>query len=210
MIRSRGARLVAGSLTVLLLAVVVTTAPAFGTFLVTSSGPKSPDAILMLASHEWERLPAVSRVARENPGATVLLTEPRRPTIFNCHLCAERSRWLVNLGVESTRIVVLQRRVGNTHDEAEAAREYSSAQGVHRLLVVTSPYHTRRTLAVFTTVFRDSGVEIGVQPALPESPARPEAWWMSAYDRAYVRYEWAALVWYAIRHQVSPFAGNPH
>jgi uncharacterized SAM-binding protein YcdF (DUF218 family) len=70
------------------------------------------------------------------------------------------------------------------------------------LLVVTSPYHTRRSLSTFRAVFDRSGVTVGIAPASATSPARPECWWLSAYDRAYVRYEWAAILYYAVRHGV--------
>jgi uncharacterized SAM-binding protein YcdF (DUF218 family) len=74
-----------------------------------------------------------------------------------------------------------------------------------RLLIVTSPYHTRRALATFAAVFRSSDITIGIHPALSSSPAQPASWWRYAYDRKYVRYELAALSWYVVRHGVSPF-----
>ena len=58
-----------------------------GTALVVSRDLDSPDAIVMLASHEWERLPAAAALARRHPGAVVLLTVPVAVTQYNCHLC---------------------------------------------------------------------------------------------------------------------------
>ena len=68
-------------------------------------------------------------------------------------------------------------------------------------MIVTTPYHTRRALAVFRSVFDGSGVEIGMAPA-SESPARPGRWWTTPYDRWYVAYEWAAIVYYAVKYRV--------
>jgi uncharacterized SAM-binding protein YcdF (DUF218 family) len=174
-----------------------------GEALVTTRHLTDPDAILALASHEWERLPEASRLALIYPDARVLLTEPVRPTAYNCYKCAERREWLASLGVDEARIVLLPRRVQNTYDEAVAAREYSREHGIHRLMIVTSPYHTRRTFATFSSVFSDVPIALGVLAGV-ESPARPDRWWMASYDRGYVAYEWAALVWYAVGHQVSP------
>ncbi|MGQ0736134.1 MAG: hypothetical protein ACT4QD_21090, partial [Acidobacteriota bacterium] len=67
----------------------------------------SADAIISLASHEWERLPAAARLATTHPDANVLLTEPREVTPFNCHECPDRIDRLRNLGVEATRVRVL-------------------------------------------------------------------------------------------------------
>jgi len=194
------ASLVGGILVIAALAV-----PRAGDLLVVMRSVPSPQAIVELASHEWERLPATAREAAQYPEAVILLTQPVRPTVDNCTSCADRVGWLVWLGAGGHPIVVLRRRVLNTHDEALAVREYCQQNAIKRLLVVTSPYHTRRTLATFVSVFRGLDTQIGVYPASQESTARPDEWWRQPYDRAYVRYEWAALAWYAIRYGVSPF-----
>ena len=79
-----------------------------------------------------------------------------------------------------------------THGEALAALTFARETHVRRLMIVTSPYHTKRSLATFRSVFDGSSIEIGIEPATASSPARPERWWATPYDRAYVAYEWAA------------------
>jgi uncharacterized SAM-binding protein YcdF (DUF218 family) len=173
-----------------------------GSFLVVSRDLATPDAIVVLASHEWERLPEVARVAQRNPRATILLTQPVVPTDRNCAHCASRASWLRAIGVASNPIVLMPRRVTNTYDEAVATREYAARAHYGRVLIVTSPYHTRRALATFSTVFAGTGVNIGIRPALRTSIARPDAWLLGGYDRWYVPYEWIGLGWYAVRHGV--------
>jgi uncharacterized SAM-binding protein YcdF (DUF218 family) len=175
-----------------------------GTSLVVARDVADPTAFLSLGSHEWERLPVTAQLARAHPGSVVLLSQPVHPNKFNCHLCPERIGWLRALGIARDRTVVLPRLVTNTYDEAVAAREYCERRGITRLMVVTSPYHTRRTVATFAAVFAGSHTAVGVHPAVETSPAKPTQWWAHAYDRAYVRYEWAAIAWYALRHHVSP------
>ena len=176
-----------------------------GTMLVVEREVESVDAVLSLGSHEWERLPVAARLALEHGDVPVLLTEPRRLNPYNCHLCGERRGWLRALGIPPERIVVLPRRVTNTYDEAVAARQYCDAHSIRTLLIVTSPYHARRTLSTFSAVFDGADTVIGVHPAVESSPARPGRWWSRPYDRAYVGYELAALVWYGVRHGISPF-----
>ena len=74
--------------------------------------------------------------------------------------------------------------------------------------ITQPPYHARRALATFEHVFDGSGRSIGMEPAVRYSPARPRRWWMHGYDRAYVRYEWSAIVWYALRYGVVPGAAS--
>jgi uncharacterized SAM-binding protein YcdF (DUF218 family) len=91
-----------------------------------------------------------------------------------------------------------------TYGEALACRDLIIRAGLHRVLVVTSPYHTRRALATFRAAFAGDDVQVGVVPATGTSPARPERWWMAPYDRWYDRYEWLATVYYVARHGISP------
>lgn len=173
-----------------------------GTLLIVSDSLPHPDAIISLASHEWERLPATARLATANASAVVLLTLPQPVTVDNCHDCAGRVRRLERLGVPSHRVRVLPLTAPGTYGEALAARDWTRQSHVRRLLIVTTPYHTRRSMATFESVFEGSGVEIGIEPA-STSPAKPDRWWADPYDRWYVAYESAAIVYYAIKYRVA-------
>jgi uncharacterized SAM-binding protein YcdF (DUF218 family) len=134
----------------------------------------------------------------------VLLTLPEQVTEFNCHDCSHRGDRLRWLGVAPERVRILDLTGPGTHGEAQAVLQFARTAHLRRLVIVTTPYHTRRALAVFRKVFASSGVAIGVQPATASSPARPERWWASPYDRSYVAYEWAAVIYYAARYDVWP------
>jgi uncharacterized SAM-binding protein YcdF (DUF218 family) len=174
-----------------------------GPSLVVSRDIGPPDAIVMLASHEWERLPAAAELARRFPSSIVLLTTPVKVTRFNCHLCSERAAWLNREGIAAERIVQLAPNPSsNTYGEALAVRQYAAGHPVHRLVVVTSPYHTRRALSVFEHVMGGTELDVGVFPASAYSIAKPDVWFRHPYDRAYVAYEWAALVQYRFKYGV--------
>jgi DUF218 domain len=179
-----------------------------GRVLIVTESVGAPDAILVLASHEWERLPVVVRLARSYPSATVLLTNVWHPDDWSCYRCAERPEVLARAGIARQQIRVLTRPVSNTMSEAEAALDYVRETGVRRLTVVTSPYHSRRALAVFRHVLAGMAVEIGVEPAIRESGAQPWIWWSREYDAWYVPYEWAALVKYALAYRIYPFPAD--
>lgn len=177
-------------------------APYAGSALVVSAAVRSPDVIVSLASHEWERLPAAANMARRYPDALVLLTLPPAVNGFNCYDCAHRTDHLVKAGVAKERIRIVPLTQGGTYGEAVATRDFVAGRHLGSMLVVTSPYHTRRSLATFRTVLAPAGVAIGVAPATATSPARPEWWWAASYDRAYVGYEWAAALYYWLWHGV--------
>jgi len=160
------------------------------------------DAVISLASHEWERLPLTARIAGAHPEAIVLLTLPQPATEFNCDDCAHRLDRLRSLGVDAPRVRVLPLWSRGTHGEALAALAFAREASVGHLVIATSPYHTRRALATFRKVFEHTGIEIGVEPATAYSPAQPSGWLWVEYDRAYVAYEWAAIVAYKWRYGV--------
>jgi uncharacterized SAM-binding protein YcdF (DUF218 family) len=169
-----------------------------GTALVVTEPIDQPDAILPLASHEWERLPEAAALAAGAPRARVLLTQPIRVNAFNCFDCANRVERLVDAGVAKERIDFLPRKVYRTLDEAQAFREWAEAHGVKSVVVVTSPYHTRRALGAFRHILLGTGIAVGVRPS-SASPAEPARWWRHKYDRWYVSYEWRARLFYLIR-----------
>ena len=197
-VRLRSAAVI-GGVALLALALAATRA---GTLLVVADSLPHPDAIISLASHEWERLPATARLATANASAVVLLTLPQPVTIYNCHDCAGRVGRLERLGVHQDRVRVLPLTEPGTYGEARAAVAFARQAHVRRLVIVTTPYHTRRSLATFESVFEGSGVEIGIEPA-STSPAKPDRWWADPYDRWYVAYECAAIVYYAVKYRVA-------
>ena len=182
---------------------VAVVAPWVGTVLLVEQTVGEPDAIVALASHEWERLPKAAALAKAFPGATVLLTRPKQISVYNCHDCGRRVERLVRAGVESGRIEMLGLTDTGTRGEALAVRAVATTRGIRRLVVVTSPYHTRRALSVFRHVLQGSGIRVGSVAAQdPQVDMRPERWWESPSDRAYVGYEWAGLFYYWLRYGV--------
>src|SRR5688500_6249697 len=121
-IRRRRRRLVAAA-ALLIVAIAFLRA---GPMLVVSHPLAAPDAIVSLASHEWERLPATARAAAEHPAAAVLLTIPSEVTVHTCHRCGERVADLAAEGVAAARIRTVPLRSPGTYGEAlgtlEAAR----------------------------------------------------------------------------------------
>ena len=176
-----------------------------GRLLVVRGPSRPPDAIISLASHEWERLPESAALARKYRDSLVILTLPQEVTRHRCHDCANRVRHLERMGVKPSRVRVLPLNQPGTFGEAVACRDFVRQTNVKRVTIVTSPYHTRRALAVFSKLFDGIGVEVTVQPSTATSPAQPDRWWTDPYDRWYVAYEWAAIAFYTVRYRVISF-----
>ena len=164
--------------------------PLPGAWLISEVPIDRPDAILSLASHERERFPTVAAEARRWPHARVLLTIPERVSRYNCDACPHRTEWLEALGVSRDRVVVLAPGTPNTRGELRLAAAWLRHRRLSRLLVVTSPYHTRRVRVLSRT--NADGLDVGVT-ASTALGGIPTPWWTRRYGRWYVTYEYAAL-----------------
>lgn len=158
----------------------------------------NPDAIVVLASHEWERLPAATAASRRWPNALVVLTVPSEVGPYNCADCGRRPAWLNYLGVDGERIieVPLGDREG-TWGEAQAVVAHAQRADWRRLLVVTSAFHTKRAMMTFKQAATGSRIEVGVMSAEGFSQLNPRRWWTSLEGWWYVTHESAAMVKYA-------------
>lgn len=166
----------------------------------------APDAILSLGSHERERFAETAAQAGRWPHAVVLLTTPTVVGQYNCDACGYRVGWLATLGVPAARVRMLSPRVVNTNDELVAAAKWMRQRGLTRLLIVTSPYHTRRVQVLSRGDLR--GLQVGVV-ACRVAGGLPALWWTRHYDRFYVRYELAALVAAWWRYGLPPWLPSP-
>jgi uncharacterized SAM-binding protein YcdF (DUF218 family) len=98
-------------------------------------------------------------------------------------------------------IEVIMQPVSSTYDEAQLLRDYAQQHGVRSILIVTSAYHSRRALWVFSKVLRDVGVQIGLDAVPPgqQSPP-PETWWLTLRGWKLVPTEYVKMVYYLIRY----------
>jgi len=84
---------------------------------------------------------------------------------------------LESKGVPAAAVVTFAHRTANTREEAEALRDFVAQRHWHRILLVTSNYHTRRLRYIFRKVF-PSDVTVMVTPA-HDSDYDPGSWWQS-------------------------------
>jgi uncharacterized SAM-binding protein YcdF (DUF218 family) len=178
-----------------------------GSWLVVSHTPEAEayDAVLVLGSHEQDRLPAALRLAEAHPEAVVVLARPARPTSYNCYDCEHHVQRLIGWGLPPGRVVVMEARVTNSFDELAAVARLAARRGWSSVAVVTSAYHTRRVQGLARLVGgHDHTPRLRVVSA-DEPGIRPRRWWTRGYDRRYVKYEVAALVVNSWRYGVWPW-----
>ena len=108
-------------------------------------------------------------------------------------------RELIAEGVPEGAIEILAPKVSGTIKEAELLGELAAANRWKSLLIVTSAYHTRRSLRTFERAFANNGVNtnVGIIPAVAGQQS-PQAfdWWLSPNGWKDVAGEYVKSVYY--------------
>ncbi|MEO5741487.1 MAG: YdcF family protein [Vicinamibacterales bacterium] len=185
-------------------------APVAARLLIVRSEPSRADAVIVLSGSAVyaERIRHASQIYLQGRARAILLTDDglaggwsreqqRNPRSI------ERGRdMLLTFGVPSDDVIMLPVRVHSTYDEALAARTYARAHGHRSLLIVTSPYHSRRALWVFNRVLAADAVSVGMDPVPPgdQSPS-PGMWWLSRGGWQSVAAEYPKFLYYAVAYR---------
>lgn len=101
-------------------------------------------------------------------------------------------RELITQGVPNEAIEILPKLVEGTKDEADLLIETAQSRQIKSVLLVTSAYHSRRTLWTFqkTVIKNNLSVEIGLQKSSNKS------WLLSPNDLLFVGKEYVKLAYY--------------
>jgi len=193
---------------VCVLALAVLASP-IARFLIVPAEPLRADVVVVLSGSSVyeERVRHGIRVLREGRAQSMVLTNDglrgrwsrRRQTNLTS---TERAKDAVlDAGIPEQRLVILPSRVRSTYDEAVTVRAFAEKSGIRNVLVVTSPYHSRRALWVFRRVLEPAGVQVGIEsPLAGEQSPQPGTWWLSRAGWHNVALEYPKLVYYWIMH----------
>ena len=165
-----------GAAALLVVAVGYFALPLAGGFLIVSDPLGPADAILPLAGGQERVIYAAELFDQGYAGWFIATDMPLNlPGVREPYsaLVKREAGWR---GVPAERVRVTPETVTTTTQEAQAVRRTVEAQGLGSLLVITSPYHTRRARLIFRDVFRDTGVSVAVRPVAGHW-YRAGSWW---------------------------------
>jgi len=164
------------------IAAAVAGAPALGTWIVVADPLRPSDAIFVLDGYFPTRELEGAALYHRGLAPIVAISLPRDPVPVARRLARlpapQESAVLVlrNLNVPDRAIVRLDRVVQNTKEELALIKEVSRARGFRRVILVTSPSHTRRVRMIWDA-----------RPAITEALVHPNGfesfdgrrWWRS-------------------------------
>ena len=167
------------------------------------------DAILILSGSSvyLERTQKAAFVYKQGVAPKILLTddggragwsksEKRNPKFVE----AARDN-LIAEGVPAENIEIITVKVSGTIEEAEVLRDKIIQTGWKSVLIVTSAYHTHRSLWTFEKVLKNNNVQIGiVSPPPGEQTPPPFVWWLTGKGWSLVAGEYVKTVYYWLNY----------
>ena len=195
------------SISLLFFVIWIFLAPFLAEALIVEKSLERAEAIFVLGggSTYLERTNKAAELYKNGRAPKIFLTNDNSQGGWNQALqrnpfFVELAQWeLVKQGVAPESIEILPVVVESTHDEAVVLEKIVKERGLKSVLLVTSAYHTRRTLRTFEKVFRDNNasVQIGIEspPAGWQTP-KPSYWWLSPRGWNFVAGEYLKIVYY--------------
>ena len=100
---------------------------------------------------------------------------------------------LLNNGVPGGNVIITDLTVNTTLDEAVAVRNLMQNRQYTSAIIVTDPYHTRRTAWIFNQVFTDESIKIMVKP-VRSSWFNSRTWFTSVRGWQFTLLEYSKLL----------------
>lgn len=178
---------------------------AIGGYLVTEDPLRPADAIAVLIGSFPDRVLEAVDLYREGYAPLVVLTRSQPPPGFDeltrrGIVAAEphelNRNVLLQLGVPDDAIAVLPRLANSTVAEMRALHEFLLARDLRSVVLVTSRYHTTRSVGLLREVSGGS-LSISARPTRYDS-FQPGRWWKSRTDATYVFYEYSKMFFHSI------------
>ncbi len=152
---------------------------ALGRYLDRSGPPQPADAIFVLAGDaSGNRILKGAELARQGFAPRVVVSGPEGD--YGYYECDLAIPFAVHAGYSESYFVPFPNHALSTEDEAAAAAAELRALGAHRVILVTSLYHTRRASADFRAAAPDLTF---FMVAAPDKYFTPDGWWRNRQAR---------------------------
>ena len=169
---------------------------ALGSYLVKTDPLEKSDIALVLAGDSsGNRILKAAELVREGYAPILLVSGPAG--FYGRHECDLAIPFAMKAGYPESMFVHLESDAHSTREEAQAAIAELRRRGVHRVLLVTSDYHTRRASRIFRAAAPDLTFDV---VSAPDPYFSANGWWRQREGRKTFALEWAKTVtsWFGI------------
>jgi uncharacterized SAM-binding protein YcdF (DUF218 family) len=163
---------------------------AMGGFLVKADPPEKADIALILAGDsDGNRVLEGGQLVRRGYVPRALVSGPSG--IYGHYECDLAIPFAVKAGYPESYFLHFEHDAHSTQEEARNTIARLRQMGAHKILLVTSDYHTRRA----GKIFRAAGPDLQfVVVAAPDQNFTPDGWWHSRQGEKVAFIEWLKTV----------------
>ena len=151
-----------------------------GNFLIVNEAPQKSDVIIVLGGDAANRVPYGAELFKLGYADKVLLSG---------HAMIGPA---LSSGIPLSAIL-MEDQSQTTFENGKYSLKIVKEQGYKSAIVVTSPYHTRRSSIIFAQLFK--GIDLTICP-VPYDPTMTHNWWKDSNSRQFVISEYLKLVWH--------------
>jgi uncharacterized SAM-binding protein YcdF (DUF218 family) len=157
-----------------------------GTWLVHADEPFRADVIVVLAGDPYgNRILKGAELAKQGFAPQVMVSGPAG--LYDLHECDLAIPFAVRRGYPAAWFIPVPHEAHSTDEEALVLAPVLATMHAHRVIVVTSDYHTRRALRILHA--RWPGMELRMVAARDEY-FTPGGWWHNREGRKVFFLEW--------------------
>ncbi len=161
-----------------------------GSFLVNAQAPEKADIALVLAGDSaGNRILTAAQLVRRGYVSKVLVSGPSG--IYGYHECDLAIPFAVKAGYPASYFLHFENDARSTKEEAHAAVARLRQMGMHKILLVTSDYHTRRAGKIFRAAAPDLQF---IVVAAPDTSFTADGWWHTRQGEKTAFIEWLKTV----------------
>lgn len=167
-----------------------------GAFLIVADELVPAKAIVILSGGTESRMNEALRIYEDNYADVIILTETGEKVVDTDYLYSFDMRiQLMSNGVPSGNILMTKLEVASTVDEARAVKEIMMIHQYPSAIIVTDPYHSRRTRQIFNDVFAETDIKLYIRP-VRDSWFNSRSWFLSAQGWQFILLEYTKLIGY--------------
>jgi uncharacterized SAM-binding protein YcdF (DUF218 family) len=163
-----------------------------GKFICRKDELKPADVIVVLAGEERERVEYGAYLFREGWAKKDRIIMAGGPLVWKHSWASLMKEHAEYLGIPE-KVILLEDKSRSTEEDAKFTKEIMEKNGFKSLILVTSPYHSRRASDIFQ---RTMGKDIKIiSTPVQQSWFKFDDWWKRRRDRAMVLNEYAKYSW---------------
>jgi uncharacterized SAM-binding protein YcdF (DUF218 family) len=165
-------------------------------FLITEKPLANPDVIIILGGDTGPRIDYGARLYHNLcPHPPLLMTAG---SYFLEPMSLTMKRYAMEKWKVPSRDILIETCSTSTYENAKFCYPIIQKHGFKRVLVVTSDYHTGRSLHIFQKVFKDPTITLGILKGTDE--VKVSSWWKDSAMTELVVLEWVKTVVYWWRY----------